>query len=59
MYFVGDGVCIIDIKGIVREILVVSVVGQYVLVIGVLGVNIVLWCDYLGGGCFDNKFNFY
>ena len=49
MYLIGDGACITNFKGIARETSAVSAV-----------VNIVLWCDYLGGGCSDNKlFNLY
>ena len=60
MYLIGDGACITNIKGIARETEAVSAVGLYALATGVLGVNIVLWCDYLGGGCSDNKlFNLY
>ena len=60
MYLIGDGACITNIKGIARETAAVTAVGQYALATGVSGVNIVLWCDYLGGGCSDNKlFNLY
>ena len=60
MYLIGDGACITNIKGIARETSAVSAVGLYALATGVLGVNIALWCDYLGGGCSDNKlFNLY
>ena len=60
MYLIGDGACITNIKGIARETEAVSAVGLYALATGVLGVNIALWCDYLGGGCSDNKlFNLY
>lgn len=59
MYLVSDGACITNIKGIARETSAVTAVGQYALATGVSGVNIALWCDYLGGGCSDNKLNLY